>query len=377
MRPPPAGPLAYLAIRFRSRYQLVGPLDQALDCPLGQGQRGEAGWHAQAFLGSAVGDVDPPLVDGDLDPAERGHGIDQEQCVTLLPTDGLDVVAHAGGRLGVDQCDDGRRGVCRHEEPRIERLAPLGLHLTTSAPSRSATSHIRSPKTPLTPTTTTSPGRTTFTKEASMPAEPVPLIGSVRALSVPNTLAEALAGLIEHDQEVRVQVAQQGPGQRHGHGGVRIGRPGAHEQAVWIPHRRIVTGLPSPAPTRRSTRWASDRLPAWNGCSSPRRSHPNCPQTFPRMSPAMPPGRPLVRRSVGHALLTRRTSQDSLSSRSWRPLRTDSTERCRASRRQTSRTWSLTILVAGAWAGQVERVVASSPRAIRRRIRIVNARGPG
>jgi O-antigen biosynthesis protein len=45
-------------------------------------------------------------------------------------------------------------------------------------------------------------------------------------------------------------------------------------------------------------------------------------------------------------------------------------------RRQTSRRWSLTILVAEAWAGQVEQVVTSSPRTIRRRIRIVDNAGP-
>jgi hypothetical protein len=51
---------------------------------------------------------------------------------------------------------------------------------TTCAPRRSATSHIRSPKTPFTPITTGSPGCTKFTKEASMPAEPVPLSGRVK-----------------------------------------------------------------------------------------------------------------------------------------------------------------------------------------------------
>ena len=49
----------------------------------------------------------------------------------------------------------------------------------TSAPWREATSHIRSPKTPFTPTTTGSAGRTKLTKDASMPAEPVPLSGRV------------------------------------------------------------------------------------------------------------------------------------------------------------------------------------------------------
>src|SRR5437879_6094344 len=46
---------------------------------------------------------------------------------------------------------------------------------------------MRSPKTPLTPTTTTSPSCTTLTNAASIPADPVPLIGSVSALVVRKT----------------------------------------------------------------------------------------------------------------------------------------------------------------------------------------------
>ena len=59
---------------------------------------------------------------------------------------------------------------------------------TTSAPQRAATSVIRWPKSPLTATTTTSPGCTVLTNAASMPAEPVALSGRVRALSVPQTV---------------------------------------------------------------------------------------------------------------------------------------------------------------------------------------------
>ena len=58
---------------------------------------------------------------------------------------------------------------------------------TTVAPARRATSHIRSPNTPLTPTITVSSGSTRLTKHASMPADPVPEIGKVSALLVPNT----------------------------------------------------------------------------------------------------------------------------------------------------------------------------------------------
>jgi hypothetical protein len=59
---------------------------------------------------------------------------------------------------------------------------------TTSAPQRAATSHMRAPNTPLTPTTTGSPGRTRLTNAASMPADPVPEIGSVIGLAVRNTV---------------------------------------------------------------------------------------------------------------------------------------------------------------------------------------------
>jgi hypothetical protein len=59
---------------------------------------------------------------------------------------------------------------------------------TTSAPQRAATSHIRAPKTPLTPTTTGAPGRTRLTNAASMPAEPVPEIGRVIGLPVRSTV---------------------------------------------------------------------------------------------------------------------------------------------------------------------------------------------
>jgi GT2 family glycosyltransferase len=45
-------------------------------------------------------------------------------------------------------------------------------------------------------------------------------------------------------------------------------------------------------------------------------------------------------------------------------------------RRQTSRNWSWTILVAEAWVGQVEGLVTSLPRRVRRLIRIVNRPGP-
>src|SRR4051812_38387554 len=67
-------------------------------------------------------------------------------------------------------------------------IRPQGAStLVTFAPHRSATSAMRVPKTPLTPTTTSSPGSMRFTKQNSMPALPVPLTGNVISFCVMKT----------------------------------------------------------------------------------------------------------------------------------------------------------------------------------------------
>ena len=114
-----------------------------------------------------------------------------------------------------------------------------------------------------------------------MPADPVPLTGSVRALVVANTCA---AGRSCHRGSARNSGSRcpstGPPGPRDL--GVRIRGSRPHEQAVGYPHRRIVAGPRSPAPTRPSAR-PSGRLPAWNGSSSPpgscRPSAPTSPRT--------------------------------------------------------------------------------------------------
>ena len=87
-----------------------------------------------------------------------------------------------------------------------------------------------------------------------MPADPVPLSGRVRALDVPKTWRRRSFVLVEDGQELRIEVAEHGTGQRHGHLRVRVRRPRPHEEAVGYPHRRIVAGPRSPAPTRRRRR---------------------------------------------------------------------------------------------------------------------------
>ena len=225
----------YSPIMPRSRYQLRGCRHAALPRPLADGERRQAGRDAEALLRAGVGDVDAPGVDLDRDAADAGDAVHQQQRVALAGAEGGDVGARAGRRLGVHGGDDLRAvapGRLEHRR-RIDWRRPTGLSTrTTSAPHRAATSHIRSPNSPLTPTTTTSPSATVLTKAASIPADPVPDTGSVRALAVRNTVRSPLAGLVEQGEELGVEMAEERPGQRLHRLGVGVARAGAHEDAV-------------------------------------------------------------------------------------------------------------------------------------------------
>ena len=103
---------------------------------------------------------------------------------------------------------------------------------TTSAPQRRATSHMRSPNTPLTPTIAVSPGSSRLTKHASMPAEPVPLIGSVSAFVGAEHGAQARHRLVEHREELGIEVPEHRAPERGDRLGVRVRRTGPEQQAI-------------------------------------------------------------------------------------------------------------------------------------------------
>ncbi len=107
---------------------------------------------------------------------------------------------------------------------------------TTSAPQRAATSVIRWPKTPFTPTTTTSPGFTTLTNDASMPADPVPLIGSVNALAVRNTVRSRSHVSSSTVRNSGSRWPSIGLRQRLDDLGVRVARARPHEDAIGHGH---------------------------------------------------------------------------------------------------------------------------------------------
>ena len=111
--------------------------------PLAHRDGRQAGRHAQALLGAGVGDVDVPGVDLDGDAAERGDAVDEQQGVALALAEGLDVVADAGRRLGVDDGDHGGRRVGAEQRGGVERAAPGRLDPHDLGPA--AAGHVAHP----------------------------------------------------------------------------------------------------------------------------------------------------------------------------------------------------------------------------------------
>ena len=179
-----------------------------------------------------------------------------------------------------------------------------------------------------------------------MPADPVPLTGRVSAFEVAKTWRRRSFVLVEERQELRIEVPEHGPGQRHGDFRVRIRRSRPHEEAVGYPHRRIVTGPRSPAPTRPMAHGPSGRLPAWNGCSSPPgRYRPSLPTS--RQDPG--PYAAWVARPRGAAATREQRRRPGDRICAWSCPSPTSTRRpvrrtLQSLRRQTSRRWSLTVV---------------------------------
>jgi hypothetical protein len=163
----------------------------ALDGPVGEGHRGEAGRHGQALLRARVRRVDVPVVDADVDAAEARDGVDGEERVGVRErrADLGDGLVDPGGGLGVDDRGEPRSVLLdgREEHLGLDDPPQGASTVRTSAPARRATSARRPPKTPLTPTTTRSPGSTRLTTTASRPALPVPDTGNVTRLRVRKT----------------------------------------------------------------------------------------------------------------------------------------------------------------------------------------------
>ena len=150
----------------------------ALQRALGDRHRRHPRRRREALLGAGVGAVDAPAVELERDAAERGHAVGHQQraaagsaaassaigCSTPVEVSAWTTAtsrASGGARAP-------RAGVVR------DHLAPVGLDLTTPAPSAPRISAMRRAEEAEMPTMTVSPGSTRLTMPASMPEVPVP-----------------------------------------------------------------------------------------------------------------------------------------------------------------------------------------------------------
>ena len=97
---------------------------------------------------------------------------------------------------------------------------------------------MRSPNTPFTPMITVSPGSTRLTKHVSMPAEPVPLIGKRQRVLGAERGAQPVADLVEHHEEVGIEVPEHRALERLHHLGIRVRRAGPEQQSFGVGHDR-------------------------------------------------------------------------------------------------------------------------------------------
>ena len=88
-----------------------------------------------------------------------------------------------------------------------------------------------------------------------MPAEPVPLIGSVNAFSVRNTARRRSRDLVEHDEEVGVEVAEHRPLERFHHLGIRVRRTRPEQQSIGVHGAIEARSAPQTTARAISPRW--------------------------------------------------------------------------------------------------------------------------
>ena len=197
-----------------------------------------------------------------------------------------------------------------------------------------------------------------------MPADPVPLIGRVNALRRGKDATQPLVRAVEQRQELRVEVPEDRPAERHRDFGVRVRRPRPHQQA--FSHR-------PPAHRGRSTLTCATRARVAGSGPLDCRCGTGA---FRSAGAATPPagrlGRPATVRRLGPCTRAepRRTSQSlrqTTHRSAWccpsRGTSAGSGAPCAALARQTDPGWTLTIVVgqrsarrraascSGAWVG--------------------------
>ena len=217
----------------------LAALDEPLPRPLVDGERRKPGRHPQALLRAAVRDVDVPLVDVHRNAAERRHAVDQYERVALRRAQRLDVVAHASRRLGVHDGDDLRRWMSVEQTLRIDGRPPFGVdtHHVGAAPRRDIAHALTEDAVHPDDDDIARPDdvheRRFHTRGAGAADRKRQRVVGAK------DRAQPVARLVEHIEEIRVEVAQQRTRERLDHFRIGVARARTHEHAVAMWHRAV------------------------------------------------------------------------------------------------------------------------------------------
>ena len=169
---------------------------------------------AQPFLRATVGDVDAVLVHHHGHAAQRGDAIGDHQRVHFVRgfADGLGLVVHAGGGLGLHERHHARALAANELAGflRVERLAPrLGqAHDFGALAARHFPDAVG--EEPVAQQRELAPGSAKLATAASMPELPVPETAILNSLRGGIDVADQPPHLVRHLEEERIEMPHEG-----------------------------------------------------------------------------------------------------------------------------------------------------------------------
>ena len=261
-------------MRPRSRYHDCGGLARPRmrsTARVGEAHRRETGRHPETLLRTGVDGVDAPRVDLDLDAAERRDHVDEQQRVGVPEhRERCDVVLHAGGRLRVHDREHAGAGMLamRVEQAlRVDRASPRRLHAHDfgAGPARNLTHALTEH--------TVDPDDHGVTRldeidEAGLHARRAgPAHGQRQRVLGSERDPQPVGDLVEHQEEVGIEMPEHRALERLHHLGVRVRRAGAQQETFGVLHDSDATRSSGPGrrgcrlPTRASRRTPSAASP--------------------------------------------------------------------------------------------------------------------
>ena len=214
----------------------------ALDSTRREAHGREPGRHAETLLRARIHGVDAPAVDVDGDAAERRDGVDQQQRVGLLELgERRDLVLDAGRRLGVHDREYARVRMCVprvKELVRIDRVTPGGLdaHDLGAAPARDLAHPLAEHAVDA---DDRGVARLEQVDEACLhPGRSGSADRQGERVARAEHRAQTVGDLVEHDEEVGIEMPEHRPLERLHHLRIRIRRPGPEQQSISMRHTR-------------------------------------------------------------------------------------------------------------------------------------------